>query len=778
VTWTVTISNPTYVYELVPGTYGKQATDIPVTLWGGTVAFNGTTEAHLRIESNVAALYGLETNDATNALQLNSTVTIQKDGAYWFRGFVFKKPKFVNYPEGRYLQVACLGTEAVLLQALCADAAGNAIWTLESSKWPLTNMPLQATNAWGTFQGSTLWPDPDDANGLKCYTNGVSDTLDTTVNASATTFILSVTYKAFVPRGWVKIESEWIYFDGYDNSNVDGKYRLYNCVRGQLGTAAAGHTAPIAVQEKLGKEIAPAPYQLEWDDPVDDPDLGYVRRRRKSQYEIHAKVGCFVLPEPATGLYRASYSVYDEDKSFDAGSILISVNDIVKAICKSPVAYGGAGFADGDLSLSDETAALKVNRYDYDPQEKPLYAWDAIQDLLQMVGLEKEIAFFYRHSTGILRLEIVVNCASSFPVPHVEEIESEMSLEDVYSAIAVEYTDDQDLNRACPTYGYHQVAGAGGASPDHYYSCEKEGESWQIPSPTAHDAAGKGGIVRCTDGKTGSKLVAVFTHNPAARIEHSQYYFGTGAPPVNLNEITLIVGNYRVIDAAWQDYYNSDKTWIVPLEGCIDYNPATHSGTWVDLGCSLESKASPEGTFVEHTFNLFSVRRVNAVRVMWDYMAGGKTAHSHWAPLHDIEIIADQVKYVLVQLTDDPAKKGKSAYVYGPQSYEKLRGGVKATSGVGGSQRVMVYPIGAASHAAAVSLGRIALTTHLARWNQRRYGYRGIVPGNPELGITITVVEDTGVSYTGVIREVAILADVNGIDIQATILDSSASVIE
>lgn len=852
-TWTVTISNPTYIYEAVPGTYGKTATDVPIAVFGKNVALNAVSEAHLRIEADVASKYSIETDDATNAVQLNSTVTIQKDAVYWFRGTVFQKPKFVNYTDGRFLEVTCLGVEGALLQAFCLDAAGNNVWKMESDREAVANLPLQATSAWGSFQGSTLWPNPLNATGLKCYTNGASDILyvdgvGSNLTAVATTIILSTTYKALVPRGWVKIDNEWIYYDGYDNSHVDTRYRLYNCVRGQLGTTAATHVEGATVQEKLGKEIAPAQYLLE-----NDLGTGYISLRRGTDYDIHPKVGAFVLREdvihditgvnvgahtfriagnwtalfkdgchvvvtgstgndgtyhcngdstygaPSTtitvseaipvgtvdgnitaGLYRATYSVYDEDSSINVASVPVTLNDVVTQLCCGPVAYGGAGFAAGDLDFDATTAAIKVNRYDYDPETKPIYAWDAIQDLLEMVGMEKEIGFWFKHSTGKLRLTVISNHTASFTMPHVERIESETSLEDVFSAVRVAYTDDQDMNRACPTYGYHQAATGAGASPDHYYSCKKDGESYPpaVTGMTVQDAAGNGGIKECTDGKPGSKLVAHYSHDPVGPVEHSQYYFGAGAPTVCLNRIKVTVGTYREIDAT-QYQRNADDTWLIRLEGAQNYNDATHIGTWFDLGCSVESKPSKEGTYAEGTFTVFAERRVNAVRVVWVNMAGPDTPPpNNWAPLHDIEIIADQVKYVLVQLTDNVLDKGKSAYLYGPASYEKLRGGVKAGIATGGSQRSLHWPIGAASHASAVSIGRLVLLTHLARWNQRRYGYEGIVPGSPELGITINCVETGGTTYTGVIREYALVATADGISIQGTILDAAASVID
>jgi hypothetical protein len=686
---------------------------------------------------------------------------------------VTQKPLFRSFQDGNYLEVTCWGWDGVLANCTCIGPHDEMVWTMESDYEELTDLPLLPSDDYGTFQGSTLWPDPSDADGLKCYTEGASDTLTVAIDDDDTEIVLNDTSQGFVPRGWVLIESEWIYYDGYDNYNVDTMYRLYNCKRGCLGTVAAAHSDGETAQEMLGKQIAPRPITVE-NDPLGGVD--WVKLRRKKEYDAHAALGCFILPQPYEGVYQGTYSVYDEDGAW--GGTPISLNDVVEQLLAGNRTYGGPQFASGVMDLDSTTAAVKINRYDYDPESKPKNVYDAIQELIGTLSLENEIKFWYKHSTGKFRLTVILNSASSFSLPNSSESMEEVSLEDCYSAVRIGYTDDQTLNRACKEYSYHQEATGADESPDHYQSCESGGDSWLCPAAANHDAAGNGGMEFTCDGAPGSKLGAVFEHQVADSIDFGHYWFGADAPVISLDRIKLKINSYRVIDPGnyGQDYHNAENEYVCRVEGCNDYNTTTHAGTWVDLGFGLEGKPNSDGTWVEGEAVAFTVRNVNAIRVVWDYMCGAKNATTYyWAFIHDIEIEGDTVKYELVQLTDDSGNVGYPRLVYAPASYEKLRGGIGAASASGGVQRVREVFIGASSQPAAVSIGRIYLITSLRRSRQRRYSYEGVLPGTPELGITIT--DSDG--YEGVLREYSYAVGSGGAGIvTGVILDTSADVIE
>lgn len=233
--------------------------------------------------------------------------------------------------------------------------------------------------------------------------------------------------------------------------------------------------------------------------------------------------------------------------------------------------------------------------------------------------------------------------------------------------------------------------------------------------------------------------------------------------------------------AAWQTYNNEMLTWICRVEGCSDYNSSTHAGTWVDLGFSVESKPASEGTWIEAEATTFAQRAVNAIRLVWDYMPGPKVVDEYWACLHDIEVNGSTIRYATCQLTDDAGNVGKPEYLYAPASFEKLRGGILATSGpsVAGTQRCKAEEIGCASEHSALSMARIILLTSLRMHGLRRYIYEGVHPGTPELGMTVACVEDGATTYTGILREYAFAIGECGItSTTGTVLSTATAVIE
>jgi hypothetical protein len=236
-----------------------------------------------------------------------------------------------------------------------------------------------------------------------------------------------------------------------------------------------------------------------------------------------------------------------------------------------------------------------------------------------------------------------------------------------------------------------------------------------------------------------------------------------------------------VIDSAWQSYRNDDDEYIIRFQACADYNSTTNNGTWVDLGFEIQGKPTVEGTWVEAVCRTFALRKVNAIRVLWDYMAGNKTSETYLAAIHSLEINGNLLKRTLVQLSDQDGDAGNPNMLIAKGSFEKMRGGILATDGVGGCQRVKTVPIGAASGASAVSMGRTLLTVALRQINMRRYRYEGEMPGTPELGITIAADEDGDGSpdYTGVLREYSMAIGAGGHTITTgVVLDTAADVIE
>lgn len=930
-TFTAKFNNP--AYNLSGGGSGVSET-VDLSMFALSGDFNVISAGVFFIPTDVKSKYSIETLD-TNAVQQNGTVIFKRDSDWWFRGYVIKKPVFTEYPTGTIMQVACWGVDGVLAQTILPDANGNYVWHLATSDETVTDLPLKKSSNYGTFQGDSLWPDPGDATGVKCYiqdSDSNSDDLDVAIgvgtyaideadnvnnyfyindnvpdefvagetfdvsgsdggdndggytiiaavwlgpgdartritvsepittnetagngtgNIDQTNILLSTTAKGFRPRGWVKIESEWIYYDGYHDSSGadDDKYRLRNCKRGELGTTKVAHNATTTAYEKIGKRIAPGSVTLQ-----NDPGGGYVSLRLDKEYVVHVEIGAFILPATASGTYRATYDIYDEDKVFNGSSTVVSVNDVVEAMLTAPRRYGGPGFetwdittvhqgnktftiaedgsnsfevgdfaavynstgndgiytitnisgsgptvitvseaipvADEDGKLSPDiwfdatTNALKITRYDYDPENKPEYVWDAIRDFLRVIDLEDEVKFWYRHDKGKFRLRVVANDTAAFKITTMTGIEEDVGIEDTMSGVRIRYTDDQNLNRVSAEYSWHQEATGATTAPDDYYRISANGASWDFPSgdKTTSTAAGSFGMDMVVDGRPDTKLGAIFDHDPTDTIEFGQFWFGAGTTPpaIHLDQISLKIGNYREIDPN-QPHRNSTNTWVVHLEGCDDYSTATHSGTWVNLGIEFEGFPDKNGKWVQSgSATAFKKRTVNAVRILFDYMPGPDTPDpKHYAVIHDLEIQGSNVQYVLVQLSALTTDAGDATKLIASGSFEKMRGGIKSGSSIPGCPRILSYPIGAASDAAAVSLGRVLLIDKLRLHTMRRYRYEGVLPAKPEVGLTLEIDEngDGGVDYTGVLWNWGIVADENGIVTTGSVLDMSASVI-
>ncbi len=766
--FTVTINNPDYNYS--GGSTGLSAT-VPAV----GIAISQDTQSISRctfyIRSDVASKYSLETDDSNNPIQLNSTVIIKRDAAFWFRGYITDKPVFVDFEDGRYLEVSCPGYDGILAQSACPDSTGGYKWSLISDSAKITDVPLEKSSAFGTFQGDTLWPDPADATGADCYTAGATAELYTSILAGTSPpFDIELNTTAdpgFLPAGWIMIGSEWFYYSGSDDTGTGGRWRLAIVARAELGTTAAAHDGKDSVPtgdtvtNKIGKQIAPNPPEIKNGTTV----LTYGK-----QYTVHSRYGCFVLAGTASGTYTGTYYVYDEDGSLGGGTIY-SLEDVIEAIVTAPRAYGGAGFVAGDLDF--DALNLFITRFDYDLDSSPENAWDLIHDVIQAVGLEDQVRFWFDHSTGKFRLAILANGAVDIALTHVERIEKELSLQDCYSGAIVKFTDDQTTNRVQTGFAWHQEATGAGSAPDDWIRTTAGGESYSYGTNTTDTSAGSFGVDMLIDGKPGTKLTAWFEHDPGGEFDFGHFWFGTGAPIVTLDKIKIAIGTYRVIKSWGRTTDNDAGTILVRIDGCDDYNTGTHTGTWQPLGFIIEKSPEINGTSVAAEASSFILRAVNAVRIVFEYMAGPKQSGDYyWAPVHLFEIEANSTSFVFVQTSD--SVQNDPLYYYAPDAHRKMRGGVKS-SGAAGSPRVAVYPIGAASEGAAISIARQFLQNKLALAQRRHYDYSGVLPAKPEIGYTVSVDEngDAAVDYTGVVMSYNI-GIVDAVECSLSLLDTTA----
>lgn len=750
----MTFTNPRQNYD---GSGGASAA-VPVTYAHVEAEFGTISAAVFYIESSIAATYGLETDHTNNPVQLNSTLVYKisdaatPSGQQYFVGSVVAKPQIRTFEEGRFLEVRCLGYEGALRDALCPDSSGSYVWKLATSDVLVSSVPLQKTAAYGSFAGETLWPDPDDATGAKCYVRDAdsqSDTLDTTINSGDTVpfdVILTTNNEGFGPRGWLKIGTEWFYYDGYADTAAGGKYRCNVTARAQLGTSAATHSAGATVYNKLGKELAPGICELRRDG---------VQLRRDKEFRPHPQLGCFVLGgEAGADPYTATARYYDSDAQLDAGSTVVTLNTVVTQLATGSGDYGGAKFSGGQLSL--DSPGIGITRYDYNPDEKSPYAWQAIQDVIASVGLENEVQFWLDHKTSRLRMGIpIVDTPVVTLNAGVTRIEQELTIEDCVSGVLVAHQDDQPVNRVAADFSWHPGCASSGAFPDTWFRTTAGGGSFDYGTNTTDTGASGSnfGIDMLITGDPQQKLGAEFEHDPGGEFEFSHHWFADSASEaINLSRIAVRVGNYRAIEGWSRSTANDDFTYHVKLQGCTDYDTGTNTGTWEDLGCELRGKPDPFGVPELIEFDTFLLPAVNAVRLVWLYMPGPKRGGDYYrACVHDLIIEGNAKRYTLVQTS--ATVQNDPAYLYAVAAHKKMRGGVNAVGGAGAA-RCELFESGPGSDTAALSIGRARLITKLGLSDVRNYQYEGIIAAAsmPVLGDTVTVTESPGNDFTGILR--------------------------
>lgn len=781
---TLTFSNPTDNYS---GTGGLEA-EVKVTSFDFDFAIGRISSGRCTVSTDVVSKYFLESNPTTNPLHIFSQIRASLGGVQFFSGRVDEKTlrKGANETSGslREMDVDLIGFEGALAESFCVDASGNEIWTLKTDTVEVgatsPYLPLLVVEGgnYGSFVSDTLWPDPNDVTGAKCWLQDSDcpfDTLNTgitnveTITPASPKYIeLTTTKKGFAPQGFVFIETggsfEAFGYLGYDPTGTGDAYRIKLISRAQLGTTAIAHTSGVSVvRNKICKDHGPEPSDI-YIDPAGGTT--FTKLREGDDYTRITELGIFALTVAAGGTdaYAGHFWVYDIDQTLDATSTVISPEDVIVALASGPVEYGGAGFVDPtDFTIT--ATGLKITRYDYDPDDKPLFAWAAIQDFIKSLNLSDDLVVLADHVNEKIVIKMLEQQGSlDYLFTHVQQVTSAISNRDVYSCVRVEYTYDQEPNLINPDWSHHGNYGAA-PLPNRWRYCTSGAADWQdgtnstLESPAAQDD--QFGMAALVDGKLDSKLKAEFDgQDPAGSFDFGHFWFSdtpAGTPDtIRLDEIELHVGAYRMINST-RSTRNENDTMIVRLEGAEDYDTTSFTATaWYDLGKRLETTVKADGASVKLEMDQFLLRYVNAVRIVFDYMPGPKTNGDwYWGVVHLFRLRGNVTKYSLIQTTDDAADKTNPAYLYVPSTHKKVRGGIGADTSAG-KQRGKHVAIGAASDEAAITVGRAYLERSIKTYNARNYKFLGTISAIPELGSTCGADETgTGASdYNGILRNI------------------------
>jgi hypothetical protein len=435
------------------------------------------------------------------------------------------------------------------------------------------------------------------------------------------------------------------------------------------------------------------------------------------------------------------------------------------------VEYGGLDLAGADYDL--DVTGIGVTRYDYN-KEKHRFAWGAIQELLRSLNLQDEIKFFMDHSTTPpkYRLAVIAKAGvNDYTYTHVERVDSQLEVADLYSLMRIVHTYDQDPNLADPLYSHHPDYGAGaGLNPKKWIRCSADAKGWWLGTNTVLEAPAaqddQFGNDMMVDGRLDTKNVAEFEEqDPGAPFPHSDWWFGSGAPLITLDEIEVWAGFYRAIEGWNRSTANENNTAVLKVMGANDYNPATFVGTFFDLGSRLEGIPEPDAQEpVKLLIDQFLDPVVNCIRIVWEFMPGRK-ADGDWyrAAIHQLRIQGNVTKYKYIQTTDNAANKTDPLFLYVPNTHKKLRGGIGASGGAG-KQKCRERKIGAASDGAAITIGRAWLERSVKLWNTRSYLFTGTLNAKPELADTVGSDEtgDGSSDYDGILQMIELEANNKG----------------
>jgi len=728
--WVATFTNPEEVYA---GTGASAA--ITCRECNIQAQIGEADQCVLLIDFDVLTSYEDET-DSSNPCQLFSLVTVTRDGDTYFRGRVSERP--LMREESNELEVHIEGYDAVLERTLVPSATGAYDWSMETSAVGVTNITILPVDTSGEYSDdwypapahATLWYEP----------TGVTDTLDVGIDAVQTDIVLaSVGFQGFPQDSFVLIDSEWIYYEGYQDA-TGGKYQLTNCVRGALGTAAAAHLAGATVTPKVAKQMAP-------NEPVIVYHWNGVSWDDFTGFEIDPLDGKFFMPY-SVDAFKADYSVYDHDGSL-GGGVVVDIADVILRAVKAPMAYGGAGYEDTDHDIVD--LGIAITRVDYSPKGLTPFAAEFIRTVLNIEGLENELLFYFNHTDGKFKLlDMSQSVSPDIYLPHVSSMVKERNIFDLYSGILVAYSKEVARNVATALHAWRASNG------------QSTGVGGGVGAPAWWGWNAVGGKTITDDNYVSQYAVTDLSTYagptwdgiliPSYPHYLGYFYFGADAPVMSVDELSFTIGVWG--KGAW------DLTW----EGADDWdssNPNT-SGAFVKLSPELSRLIGSAGGSVtsgqkkSYTGKQFTKKLLNCVRLRVDSFPTDNDVDMDRLYMHELKIVANSQSYEFVQLTDAPTTN--QLLVRADLSYRKIRGNIKASIGVGGSPRADFWDVGGASRGAAISAARLHLKTALQLYAAHSYlSYTPPVDASgstvkPELGMTVEVTESFGVTYTGILR--------------------------
>lgn len=348
-------------------------------------------------------------DDPTNAVQANATVVVARNGVQIFDGYIPNK-RLIEASE-QIIEFEALDNMAKLRKTV-ASISGEPLFTQTTPFVKITEHILKQAAP----LGDTLFPFYPEASDTDPWIPSASSNQTElfvsgggSLGAAETTIVAQPQQKGFPPLGFIRIDTEWIQYDGYDTFSGSTRYRFKNCVRGSLGTTAATHAdgSTIFLREMQGLHPAIAIFVEAFNtitsgwEPI-DTNL-YTVAPDDGRFDFTIDILNFVTTEKNYNNVRASFGVFDED-NVD----VVDLKSIIDSVLTETVANLGPGLVDGvDLAVAAVLTNIKITRVQLTETENTLAF---VKNLIDEIGLNSDpdddsIGIYWHQADGEMRVE-------------------------------------------------------------------------------------------------------------------------------------------------------------------------------------------------------------------------------------------------------------------------------------------------------------------------------------------------------------------------------------
>jgi len=781
----------------------------PVSLFPVSAEFdaepNRASTLIMRFETNWADHYP----ESGNALQTNSYIeAFENDSAFW-EGYVIGKGLIEAENGERFIEVTCedpwgklYDTDAMLAPTAGDHAAARQnIMFARSSPGEQLNQDALSNDGIPVI-GDIQYPYYfNTASNIWLGNNFVNSTTvqDDPLTDAATEITAGTSHSGMYPAGLIKIESEWIYYNGYIEDS-GGNWIFQNCVRGALGTTPAAHAQDTTIYQCVAKKFHPNyPMILEGqrnggslDDQWDIIPAGmYTAQPEEGRIDFTGNPANYQMQEDGDSVafaydnWRVTCGVYDED-----GGSGVRLDSVLEDLLQAPQTAGGPGLTKtGPVQIDVSIGAagppdtrIYLSRI---VAPRPMKTVECIRSLLDELGLLKddtfdEVAFWYDHADSTFKVQAISQAASPDNTYLVaDRIEEDINLDKIYSGVRMHYTGGQEFNLISPTRLWHQqFTDAAETGGNHLTPLllTSEGAGWRylhqvqglsLPSVKTDPNNLCRGLVCDNRPDTGWGQASDASGDVDGQVLFG-WFPGSNETTPDLFRIKKV---RLVVDVRDSAQSGAGKNLVIE---CLGSESFTDNGTSIP---TFSEKKMSGALYLEYNQgvnlsgnnivemiadNIYETAKCMYIEYTYPTTFAG-LGNQYVALIREWEVYGDQLKNVLVTLTGTPADDSQTGEELYSSNYAKLLNSVAVID----QFKVKDIDIGPSTQSAAIAIGRLALQASLLQTKIKHYVIEDDSAAIPELMSTARIIDSQATA--GYHEGVVIASNVSYIDGNRTI---------